>query len=121
MSVIVKHNGKKWTVDYCGFRLQDAQDNSSLVIKPDEDWYDYVRDKYGISKLTSEHIEILEFYQEFFNNYGIASTVHIAAKTLKKTESSILKIFGSRNPRKVIIEMAGLPMPIGWKNDCENG
>ncbi len=106
--LIVVHNGKTWEVDYDGFRM----DASPLDIKPDEDWYDYVRMKEGIPKLTSEHIEVLEYFQNFYRKMGLAPPLGVATRELKKSKDSLFKLFfPSKNPIMTIIMMAGLPQP----------
>ncbi len=106
--LIVVHNGKTWEVDYDGFRT----DASPFGIKPDEDWYDYVRMKEGIPELTSEHIEVLEYYQNFYKNKGLAPPISLAIRELKKSKDSIFQLFSpSMDPIKTIIIMAGLPIP----------
>ncbi len=105
---IVEHNGKTWCTDYEGYLLN---------FDPDEDWYDYVRMKDGIPELTSEHRELLEFYQNFYKNNGIWPLKPILARELRKLNKSIegiCKLFPSKNPLKTIHIMAGLPRPWGY-------
>ncbi len=106
MSLTVKHNGKTWETDEGGFRI----DNCPFDIEPDEDWYDYVRIKYGIPDLTSEHLKILEYIQDYYRNNGISPSLYKISNELKIKKKSIHKLFPTA---KAIIMMAGLPRPTG--------
>jgi tRNA 2-thiouridine synthesizing protein E len=108
---IVEHNGKTWKTDYEGYLI----DVGPLEIKLDEDWYDYVRIKDGIPELTSEHIEIIEFYQDYYKNNGLWPIKRILTKGLNKSFDTICKLFPSKNPLKTIHMMAGLPRPHGYR------
>ncbi len=107
--LIVVHNGKKWEVDHDGY----LEDTSPLFIKPDEDWYDYVRMREGIPELTFRHLEILEYYQRFYREKGVAPPISLATRELGWSKDFIFKLFfPSKDPIKTIIMMAGLPHPI---------
>lgn len=67
---------KTWEVDYDGFLLN---------FDPNENWYDYVQQKYRISELTSDYREILEFFQDYFRKNGIAPNTNILTHKVKKT------------------------------------
>lgn len=111
---IVEHNGKTWKTDYEGY-LIDAYD-SPLNIKPDEDWYEYVRLKDGIPELTQEHRDVLEFYQDFYRNNGVwPFNKRIITSGLNKSIDALCKLFPSKNPLKTIHIMSGLPRPWGYK------
>ncbi len=102
---IVEHNDKTWKTDYEGYLIN---------FDPDEDWYDYVRVKDGVPELTSEHREILEFYQTFYKNNGIGPFKSRLTRELRKLNKSIdglCELFPSKNPLKTIHIMAGLPRP----------
>ena len=112
MSLQVEHNGRTWHVDYDGFLISTVGD-ATLYVSPGEDWYDYVRMKNGIQELTFDHIEVLEFYQDYYRNNGIAPHIRLVAMEVKKTQDSILKLFmPSKNPILTIVIMAGLPHPV---------
>ncbi len=118
MSLTVEHNGKIWETDYKGFLL---------VFTPDDmDWRDYIRMKDGIPELTSEHIEILEYFQDFYRKNGIypnlsSRSIKKISKELNKSFNYICKLFPSENPFLTIIVMAGLPNIIGTPVDPWSG
>ncbi|MCP3932019.1 MAG: TusE/DsrC/DsvC family sulfur relay protein [Bacteroidetes bacterium] len=106
---IVEHKGKTWETDYDGFLIYVSPHD----IKPDEDWYDYIRMKEGISAITMEHREVLEYFQDHYRKFGAFPPITKVDRELNKSKESVFKLFfPSKDPMKTIIIMAGLPRPI---------
>ncbi len=104
MSLTVEHNGKQWEVDCQGYRLD-------CDVTPDEDWYDYLRIKEGMTEITSEHRRVLEHHQQYYKKNGIGPRIQIVSEDLKIPLRRIYEIF----PRgfTTVRIMAGFPSPLG--------
>ncbi|MCP4161201.1 MAG: TusE/DsrC/DsvC family sulfur relay protein [Deltaproteobacteria bacterium] len=108
-NIVVKHdNGKTWEIGYYGFRI-----DAHFDLKPDEDWYDYVRINEGLPELNSDHRRVLKFYQDFYKENGIAPASSYIARELNISKDELFKLFPTRDPLRSIIKMAGLPYPHG--------
>lgn len=80
-------------------------------VTPDEDWYDYVRIKEGMTEITSEHRRVVKYFQQYYQKNGIPPHMRVMTEGLKISLRRIYEIF----PRgfTTVHVMAGVPKPMG--------
>jgi dissimilatory sulfite reductase related protein len=100
---------KTQNISYEGIDFQ--VDNEGFLINPDN-WNEFVAcalaRKEGIKEIASETIEILVFIREYYKSTQAFPSLTFVAKSLHKSKSSVLKLFGSH---ATAWKIAGLPQP----------
>lgn len=104
-----KRTDKKQNISCEGIDFQ--VDNEGFLTNPD-DWNEFVAyaiaKHEGIKELTNEMVEIITFIREYYKVNDAFPSLTFTAKSLRKSTSGVLHMFGSHVKAWKI---AGLPHP----------
>ena len=97
-------NGRVYEVDDDGF-LQEPEIWNEEVAK------DFALTE-GITELTPEHWQLINYIRNYFNSYGVAPMVRKVCRDNKMDLDAVYRLFRS-GPAKGACKVAGLAKPTG--------